>query len=215
MASYTRANIITQARAILNEPTARFYSDTELQQWTDIGARILSAITLCYEVSEEIQLTDETAFESLTTDLFMKVESAVYNNLTGLQRIDPRATGHVGDAGSTGLPAFYWTFDEKIWLDPTPDATAGAASLDVYGYGLVGSYGKGAAELLPDEVQFMVIDFAVSMAYTKAGKHRLAGTYMQKFMQNAMLTRRDIYDNIGNIDSNDKSKIPDTTIAAQ
>ena len=211
---YSKANILTQVRTILNEPTARFYSDSEINSWTDRGARILSAISLCYDTTQaDVGMTAETPL--LAINDFIRVDAVINDEDTGLQRISPQMAGHV-NVHTSGDPQFYFHFEDSIWLCPAPDATAVAAgSLDIYGCAIVGSYGAAAAETLPDELQYMVIDFVLSQAYTKAGKHRLSGIHMQKFMEEAMLARRDVYDSLNIVNSNDQFKLPDTTITPQ
>ena len=213
-ASYTKANILTQVRSILNEPTARFYSDSEINSWTDRGARILSAISLCNDtVQTNVTMVAETPLTAIND--FIRVDSVVLHDDTGLQRISPQMAGHV-NVHTSGEPVHYFHFEDSVWLCPAPSSAAVAAGfIDIYGCAIVGSYGASAAETLPDEIQYMVIDFVLSQAYTKAGKHRLSGIHMQKFMEEAMLARRDVYDASLMVDSNDQFKLPDTTITPQ
>ena len=219
MAAFTRAEIHALVRKTINEPTANVFTDTEIDDLIDQGARSVSILTLCNSQTEiEGTLVEGCMYRALSTH-FTKVESVWYYNgtrNTGLQRIDPRHIGHVADA-TEDEPRWYFIFEQGLFTWPPNDATTATAgnTLTVLSYAIVDDYGAGAAETLPNEVQPYCIDYALAWAYAKLGKHSLNRYYMQRYLAKCFSHRRNVYDAIGMVDSRDRFDLPDFTVQAQ
>lgn len=219
MAIYTKAQMRTRVREILNEPTARVFTDTELNKWIDTGARLASILTLCKENSEDVNTATENKMEYALTKEYIMVESAVFNDEDdtddeiGLQRIDPRMIGHVHD-GTAGKPIYYFHFENSLFVWPAASTGIVNGSITVFGYTVVDDYGTSGGNL-PEEIERLVLDFALSCAYTKIGKHQKAGLYMQRFMNNCSIHRRDVNEAINILDTHDMFRIPDRTVVAE
>lgn len=217
MAAFTRAEIHALVRKTINEPTANVFTDTEIDDLIDQGARSVSILTLCkHQTETESTLVEGYMYRALATG-FTKVESVWYNNGTeniGLQRIHPRQIGHVADA-TEDEPRWYFVFEQGLFLWPPHDTTAAGNSVTVLSYGIVDDYGAAASETLPNEVQPYCIDYALVWAYAKLGKHSLSRYYMQNYLAKCFTYRRNVYDAIGMVDSRDMFDIPDFTVQAQ
>ena len=111
----------------------------------------------------------------------------------------------------TPFPVFY--FENTIFLFPAiSSSTASSSSIVIRGYTSVDDYGGAGSETLPDELQHFCLDYCLSCAYCKAGKHSLSALHMQKFIQNCMLHRRDVYNYVDVTDPIDRTRIPDVTV---
>jgi hypothetical protein len=240
MALYSTAYLLAEVRAILNEPNAMFWTDTELNDFIDWGARTISGITLCCPVTERIAVAAGTLIENglwatSSTD-FIKVERVTAVSNTGvtknLQRLDIRNFGHgagawnVGTSGSDRPPKYYYVYGGEstyqpityifLWPVPLGIYALTTAYIYVYGYRAAASYVYDTTVFeIPDRLQGRLIDFVLACAYAKAGKFSLTRFHMSTFMQNAMMDRRDIHDAKRIVDSKDRFFIPDRTQQAQ
>lgn len=212
---YTKAALLTEARAILNEPVEHFWLDTELNGWIDRGARKLSQITLCVPDKDTITTVASVYCYTLTIP-FIKVQSVMYNNV-GLQRIDSLNFGHSNaPAKSNTAPKQYYHFGKHLYLWPSP-----AVGLTVYVHGwrsatryvddYAGTDTSPTKYELPNAVQPYVLDYVLACAYAKSGKHSLAGYHFTMFLNNCNAYRADITDRKAIQDSKDKMGVPDRT----
>ncbi len=218
MADLTRANLRTEVRRLLNEPTANVFSDDEINDWIDIAARNISAIVGCiqtrvkYALSSAGQLMHDTS----STD-FIKVDAVVFEDVStgendaGLQRITPEMLGNVTDGHSEGIPRFYCFHGDDVYVWPTASATQSADVINVMGPTMVADFGT----TLPEYLQYPCVHFALACAYCKDGKHRKAALEMQRYMTIAMHFRRDIIDDFERVDGKESRKSPDRTITAE
>ena len=237
MALYTKAQMLTQVRALLNETTALLWTDAELDNYLCWGARTLSGITLCVPASEVVNGAGNSSWVAgslsapLTTN-FIKVASVTTTVILAgtpinLQRADIRNFGHGAPAAdaTNQTPQWYYMFGNRIFFWPCPKGTTVTSgtggNLTVYGFRAAWDYDHEAAGAagtyydIPDSLQARLIDFVLACAYVKAGKYSLTRAHMQNFMQNAMMDRRDVFESNGIVDSLDRFMIPDRTQQAQ
>ena len=217
MASYTRIEAIAAVRSLLREPTARVFSNNQIGWWVDIGTRMASQLAFAYEVDEEETLLLNTVSYALgSVSDFISVESVVYLSAgtveKGLQRIRPQGYGHVAPK-TTGDPRFYFYWAGKIYIYPCPSSVEvyDGAKIRVHGYAAALEYGGAGSEALPDAVQYQTVLFALSHAYTKLGKHRMAATKMQEAMNKCYAWFRQVHSLNELADSQDMVKLPDKT----
>jgi len=79
MGMYSKANILTEVRNILNEPAALFWSDDEINEWIDQAAVDISSKAMCVEASGALTLASGTLEYAEPTDC-IKVYAVVYGN---------------------------------------------------------------------------------------------------------------------------------------
>jgi hypothetical protein len=213
---YTKALLLAEVRELLNEPVSMLWLDSELNDMIDWAARTMSGITLCTQATEVIE-TLEDVYAYPLANQYIKVESVIYSDTTGLQRLDIRNFGH-GAAGGTATnqtPKWYYVFGNTLHLWPTPKGTYVGNNIDVYGYRVAEDYEHGSTVYdVPDRLQGKLIDFVLATAYVKAGKYSLTRKYMQRFLQSAIIDRKDIHENRVAVDSLDRFLIPDRTVVA-
>jgi len=217
----TKANALTEVRRLINEPTSNIFSDTEINEWLDRGARCTSSITLCEPATEVEDLAVDTIHYSLSTH-FIKVTAVMYSSAgtaaapdQGLQRMDIRILGN-SVSSEKGIPKFWYIHGTRLYIYPCPtDAIAGASgAVTVYGYVCVDDYHTDGTNL-PDYLNYYAVKYAVAQAYIKDGKHAKAAQEIREFMQGCMFHRRDKTDQMDNLDTVDMRMIPDITIPAK
>ncbi len=227
--NYTKANLVTLVRDEINEPIARIFTDTQLNQFIDMGAKACSALTLCNEDEESEDLV-LNQYEYLPATQFIRIESVhvVTENVTGdpgygLQRIHPQAYGNVC-AITAGKPLYYfvhWVSGTyclaQIYILPAPDSTWVSTpvtnTLRIQGYSTLEWYeSDGSTQLLPDGLQLVPLYYALSCVYARLGKHRLSALNMQKFIDSCNRWRFDAYGSINRVDSHDLTRIPDVSV---
>lgn len=223
MALYTKAQLLAEARSLLNETTALYWTDTELNTAIDWAARTMSGIALCTPASEAVSMSGQAdkPYTAINAQ-FIKVEACRYYNgtsTTSLQRLDIRHFGHGADkSGASGdttrVPQYYYVFGNLLYLWPLQKGAAlSTSTATLYGYRVAEDYAHGSTVYdVPDRLQGKLIDFVLAYAYAKAGKYSLTKYHIQSFMQNAIMDRRDVHDKIVITDSYDKFLIPDRTV---
>ena len=218
----TKANALSEVRRQLGEPTSVVFTDIDINAWLDIGARNVSAVTLCAPLRQAVDLDGSVGVSriDLTSYRFIKVKAVTFISADSsaedyaLQRITPQLFGHVGGT-TTSNPKFWFFFGGYLYLFPPP-VTGVVEDIVIYGYQSVSTSGYGTnGDSLPDYLNPLCIDYAVAMAYCKDGKYQKSARAFQRYMSQLMRYRRDITDSIEAVDTLDMHKIPDKTIYPQ
>jgi hypothetical protein len=236
MALYTKAQLYTEIRDIINDPApGNYVSNTELNGWIDRAARCLSATTLCYTSTAtssgvptltETVTTVASTYRYTLTAQFIKIHSVTFEPASttpfGLQRIDPRMFGHgfaKGETGTAVVPKYYFHFGNSLFIWPSP---TGAANVGTYikVYGSVSCEDYVHTDTLevygvPDRLQETVIDFVLACVYIKMGKFSKAGFHMSNFLAAIEFERRDNYDRKMAAESKDMYEIPTRNVMAK
>jgi len=226
---YTPAQITTEVRTLLAEPTALYFTDAEIQLWIDRAARCVSGISLCVPANETVTTTLGDAsgnttygtFSYALTTKFVKVHSVMFNATTALQRLDIRSFGHGAPTASATnqSPQWYYIHGDRIYLWPPAMGTSVGANVIVYGWRTAFAYendtgGSPKQYEVPDVLQPIMIDFIMACARSKEGKHSLVGYHMRRFFSKMNMYRKDYTDTSLMVDSVDRFAIPDRTQVA-
>lgn len=201
----SEADVATEVRAILNEPTASFWSDTEITNWVDQGLVDVSSKTMCYEVSATVALATSTLEYTEPTDC-IKVYACYYSNV-GLLRIHPRMIANIGGGTTTGAPKFYYHFAGKLGFYPIATASENATNVTV-----LYSAETDVIANVPDEYKHLVVLYAVWKAKIKEGKFAQAAQIHAQYLNQLMFHRQDLYER--GVESKDMVKLPDRTVVA-
>lgn len=122
--SYTAAQtIIDNARNILKETTASFWTDASLLIYLNMGVQDIASKTGCLDLSYTVTLssgTSEYSIESGTS--YFAIKTAIYQSGTstfkGLKQGNPQSMGHA--AQNIGEPVFWYAMSDKIGIYPSP-----------------------------------------------------------------------------------------------
>jgi len=214
-------NLRAEIRRLLNEPTANVFSDDMINDWINIAARNVSAVTLCNltQVTTGTLVTNTMRVDLSSSDLIKARAATFYDTgaeTKGLQRITPRMYGNIyDDANAVGDPVHWFFFGDYIYFDPGV-STSNIDKINVYGSTMVANYASDFSDAttntLPDHLQAVCIPFVLSCAYCKDGKHRKAAIEMQRYMAMVMRYRMDVTEEIERVDTRDMRRLPDTTV---
>jgi hypothetical protein len=208
--AYTLSTATTEVRALLNETTASFWSDTEIQNWIKEGVMDISTKALLVEDQQNITLvTDQLTYTSSDhawiADV-LKIIGAYYNDgagtYKGLIKIHPRLLGNT-DLGedAAGRPRYYCFHDKTFWLDPVASATENNNVITV-----LHSKKTNDITLLEFEYQHLAIKYAAAMAKVKDRKYHEAQLLLTQYTTGLNFERSDKYER--EVDSLDMFMIP-------
>jgi len=192
--AYTETQAIQEVRYLLNEPTASFWTDTEIQGWIQQGALDISCKTLCTTDEGTITLVQNqmkyTSTDEAWIDNLIKIEAMWYNfgsSMKGMQRTEPYRFGHL-QVGGTKTPRYFYEDGKRVYVWPVPAAAdAGVAITCVYS--------KLTFDIteLREEYQQLTFWYAASMAKAKDRKFEEASLYQQLYLNALNFERQDKY----------------------
>lgn len=183
---YSVAEARAQVRSVINESTADFWTDDEIDSWLVEGTSMLATQAHCVEAVDDVtlvvnQLEYTTLDGSDDVSDIIKIHAVIYNDgsngYTGLVKMDLDLVGR-DDLNSSGPPQQYCMFADKIVIMPITSAAVVSAGGKVRVY-----YSKLAADItsIPDHLQVYVICYAVAMAFFKRNKNGIASYFMNLF----------------------------------
>lgn len=202
----TKSDILTEVRALVNEPTATMFSDSEINSWIDQAAIDISTKALCYEQTEDITLATDTMEYTPSTADVLKIYAAHYNN-SGLIRIHPKAVAHITSV-SSGAPVYWYEHHGKVGFYPVPSASESGNTVTI----MFSSETDDITDI-PDEYQPLAILFVASKCKTKEGKFSQAAQLYAQYLNSLYFHRQDLHER--GVDSLDQFRIPDRTIVAE
>lgn len=192
--SYTLATAVTEVRHLLNESTASFWTDTQLQGWIQQATTDISCKTLCTTAEGTITLVQNqqkytSADESWIGDN-LKVMVMWYNlgsSTYGMQRTEPYRFGHL-QVGGTDRPRYWFEDNRKIYLWPIPGS-------DENGVDITCIYSKITNDIteLREEYQQLTFLYASAMAKARDRKFQEAALYQQMYLNALNFERQDKY----------------------
>lgn len=201
---------IQEIRNTLNEPTAVFWTDTEITDWIKEGTRIFSSKTL---LNESVQVIDPlvanqiiyTSADETWIATLLEPYAALYldgsDGYKGLIKIHPRQIGNVS-LTTAGPTKYYCMFGQNIYIFPRPSATeAGTATLSM----LVALETDDITDI-SDEWQHLSILYAIAKCKQKDQKFAEAGAFLDQFYQEIQFERQDKH--AREVDSIDSFRIP-------
>jgi hypothetical protein len=180
--SLTLSTAVTQVRNSLNEPTAVFWSDTEIEDWIKEGVKDFSTKTLMVEAEASVSLA--TGVISYAVATCLEPYTALYNN-KGLIKAHPRIIGNEA-TNTPGPPKYYSLFNRKLWVWPAPTASENATVITLL-------YAKQTDDiaLVTDEYQHIPLYYALAKAKFKDKMFAEGGAYMGLFTNFCSFERQD------------------------
>lgn len=193
--AYTAATIRTEVRALLNESTASFWSDTEIDGWVKQGCLDLSTKVHAYVTEQTITLVtaqlkytsgDESWIGNLVRCKHVWWKDGA--NARALARMRFERLGNQ-QQNTAGPPRWFAEERENIWVWPVASATENGSTLYVL-----------AAQATDDitdiryEYQPLVALFAAALAKMKDRKYAEASLFQQMYLNSINFERMDKYD---------------------
>lgn len=193
--SLTLSTAAAQVRSFLNEPSAVFWSDAEIQYWIKEGCTDFSSKSLLVESTVSIPLvasqityssTDVAALSALLEPYVCLYNDGV-NNWKGLIRMDIRMIGNEA-ANTAGDPRMYAVHDSSIWIWPPPSSTIVAAGAYL---SLLYSKVTDDITLIHDEYQHIPLLYAKAQCKYKDQKFAEGNALMSLYTGFANFERQD------------------------
>jgi hypothetical protein len=194
--AFTETQAITQVRYLLNEPTASFWTDSEIQGWVQQAVLDISCKTLCTTDTGTITVVQDqmlyTSSDESWIDTLLKVEAMWYGNLNatkGMQRTEPYRFGHLQvGTGANATPRYFYEDGKRIYLWPVPATANNGDTINVV-------YSKLTFDIteLREEYQQLTFWYAASMAKAKDRKFQEASLYQQLYLNALNFERQDKY----------------------
>jgi hypothetical protein len=122
--SLTRTAARSSIRTLLNEPSAIFFTDANINSWIDESVRDICMKTLCSQGVTSIATVDGTAAYAYPTTLnttaveTIGIKAILNSSELSLQYVSIDLMGRVG--GSRERKWSDWS--RQIWITPTPTA---------------------------------------------------------------------------------------------
>lgn len=210
--AYTQATILTEVRNVLNESTASFWSDAQIQEWINQGCVDISAKAHCVEALTTIAIVQGTTVYTLATaagsytaavslngtDLAVMRILAAYLNNIALVRAGIRVWGHqLGTGQVPPIVVSHWA--RRIYVAPPPSAN-GTLNLLV-------SVRTDDTRDIPESYQHLLIPFALYKAYQRDRKWTQAAQMYAEYANNLAVQRRDL--NERRVDALEDLRVPD------
>lgn len=201
------SNIRSNVRTMLNETTAAFWTDEELNRLINDGERDIAIKSLCLENIDSVTTTASTRLVAFAGHKILRVE---YTNATtplGLIRIKPNQLGRIPYNGIT--PQFYFQWGNKVVIDPMPTTTYNL-NLYIADYPAYEMVDDTDEPQIPKRFNELIILYAVYRALMKDRKFASAGAIYQTYINELQLARSQVIERYP--DLKDDYKIPDRVV---
>ena len=182
--STTGTAMIAKVRVLLDEPTAKKWSDANLLQFINDGMADVAARTLSYQGTEDVTLVGNTVEYTPSTD-YIAVITCIYNPATG--KSIGLKKGNVRSRGSTGAddfdePVWWYEFGGKVGFYPAPTSVT-TETVTVYFAKRPGTITAGQDILTPAVFDNALMYFVTYQAFLMDGRIAEANNYMMLYMK--------------------------------
>ena len=200
--------IRTQIRSLLNETTAAFWTDAELNRLINEAERDIAAKALCLEAIATV-----TASSRTTSFTGHKILRAEYNS-QGLIKILPKMMG--GLQTSSVVPQFWFQWGQYLVLEPKPATnytiTLYTAIAPSTGMGTVEGTADTDQPSIPARFHELITLFVLSRAYLKDRMFNTAGNIYRTYINELTIARKQVIERYA--DTRNNLNIPDKIVIA-
>jgi hypothetical protein len=170
-------------RQLLNEPSAVFWTDAEIQDWLAEGTGIVASKTHCVEQDDDLtlvtnQLIYTSSDHSFIGDMLVPY-TAIYDNgsnkYKGLEVVHAKQIGNLLTF-TAGAPRYIAFHNRSVYIWPLPSSSTNGNTVSIL-------YAKESTDIteLTDEFQHLAILWAQLRAYEKDMKWQTANALKQQF----------------------------------
>lgn len=114
---YTLENMRLRVRTLINEATASYFTDAEINRWLNDGERAVAVEGMCLQHIDSISTASSTRTVSYSGYKCLYLE---YNSV-GLSKILPTQYGNLSINGT--IPQFWYENAKTVCIEPLPNAT--------------------------------------------------------------------------------------------
>ncbi len=172
-----------ELRSLLNEPTAVFWTDGELETWIKEGVRMIASKTHAVEAEDDLTLVSSqliyTASDHSWIGDMLSPYAAIYNagsgKYKGLEFIHPKQIGN-SLTYTPGAPRYYTFHNRSIYVWPLPTTSTAGKTVSIL-------YATETEDItaLKDEHQHLAIQWGQIRAMEKDMKWQAAAAQKQQF----------------------------------
>jgi hypothetical protein len=195
--SLTLAQVKTEIRVLLNEATAGFFTDAEIENWIKQATIDVTSNSHCYEGTVPLTLIAGTV--EITKPAGCLAVETIMHDGRGLVKIHPRQLGHID---ATGRPKYWYYFAGRIGIFPAPDAVAAAKSTNAYI-----AMETDDVTLIASVYQLDVITLATQKGKLKDQKYSQAAALLQMYQNSVLFHRQDLQ--VQRVDAKEILKVPE------
>ena len=197
------ADSVTIVRSMINETTASFWSDVQLQEWIDQGVIDVLTRGLFLQNYDDIALStgiyaySTTTEDSVSVANILKVFGAIYlspdNEYIGLKKILPSQISDLPHMLS-GPPKYYCLFDEVIIILPVPSAAENGKEVKLF-YAMRTTAASQALRIadVPAIYKSLIYHYAAYMAFNKEHRTAEAQSQYQIYLEKLKYLKADLY----------------------
>ena len=186
---YSLADLRTRTRDLLNEDTAAFFTDAQLDRFLADAALDISGVVRCVEDSTLIELALNDIDYALPTDCIEVVHVQDAATGRGLPKITATMGGHSSSdtEGDTALRYFVW--ERTLFVEPSPNAAAVGKTLRVF-------YFRETTDvtLLPQYAQHLAVSYACTLAKLQDKLPGEAAVFWSMYTNGVAFRRTDTYE---------------------
>jgi len=185
---YALADLRLRTRDILNESTASFFTDAEIDRWLGDAAWDISGVTHCVEALGTVTLNNGDNDYAIASDAIVVLHVQDQTTGVGLRKMTPSRAGHDSSAtsGDTGLG--WYEFARTLYIEPLPDATAHGKQME-YFYARITQ----DVTVLPEYCQLLAVWFAVAMGKMKDRLYQEAAVFQGLYLNGVAFRRQDVF----------------------
>lgn len=190
----TVQTVIDRVRYDINETTAGFWSDTELQQWINEAIWEINSKTRCLETAVSTQALAEDDYDYAIAGNWLSIETIIHDSgtttgdsdtadagrrLHTLKRIDIKNFGHTRE---TGRPKQYTIWNDILYVWPIPDSTVSGTTLILFVVTLPTSITSATSAIeTPAYFDHCILNYVKAKAYFKDKREAKGNYYMALF----------------------------------
>lgn len=185
---YTLAELRTRTRDVLNETTAAFWTDLEIDRFLNDAAADISGIVKCVEATTTVTMAENTRDYGLPSDAIEVRHAQEELTGRGLIKITPTSAGHHSAVTTDEDPLRWYEFATRFYIEPIPDATMAGKSIRLF-------YVVVTQDItdIPETVQLAALDYALYRAKQKDRQFDQAFAIHAAYLNNLVVRRNDIY----------------------
>lgn len=195
MSGWSLSTSVTAVRTLINEDTAGFWTDTELENWIKEGTLDWCAKSLLMVYHDTITLVSgQQTYTTSTSNLInssIRTLHASYDNVA-LQRVsyEQIMKHNARSLSSDATPAYYFDIyngtSMTFYVGPTPTDTEAGNTIAV-----IFAYATDEFTLVPWEYQPTIFLYAAHKAKLKERQYQEAYLYYQQYINNIVFSRAD------------------------
>ena len=185
---YSVDQLRTRMRHVLNEATASFWSDTQLNNYIGDAAVDISSVAKCVEATQPIDLNEGDRSYALPADCLEVIHVQQEETGRGLVKITPSSAGHHSAATTDGEALRWFEWNKNLYIEPIPNTALGTKQVLVF-------YARVTQDItqLPEDCQLLAIDYGLYRAKQQDRHYAEAASIYSAYLNSLILRRNTIY----------------------